>query len=319
MSNIRIADQRIGDIKAQAAALTIGRGAADRAARPLRRRHRRRGDRRDCAAAPRGRCAPRSPASPTASTTAGLRRQRRRGRRAADHRDRRSRRRATTLDLRHDGLVSPPCRGPMNSVIATTKSAIYLAIKHIFPDVPINAGTFEPLTIIEPEGTFLYAKYPRPVSGCAAEVQPAHRRGGVRGAGRRRSRTGCSRRRPAPRGNLGVGGYDPGAQPRLHHVPHLRRRLRRHAGRRRAHQRLLDHRHLQDAAGRDAWSSSIPCCSRSYRCAKARAAPASTAAASASTTRSSSAAARRACRWSWTTAAPARRACWAAATAASTR
>src|SRR5258708_1496167 len=65
---------------------------------------------------------------------------------------------------------SPPCRGPMNSVIATTKSAIYLAVKHIFPEVPINAGTFEPLKIIEPEGTFLYAHYPRPVSGCAAEV-----------------------------------------------------------------------------------------------------------------------------------------------------
>src|SRR5882757_3131804 len=64
---------------------------------------------------------------------------------------------------------SPPCRGPMNSVIATTKSAIYLAVKHIFPDVPINAGTFEPLKIVEPEGTFLYAHYPRPVSGCAAE------------------------------------------------------------------------------------------------------------------------------------------------------
>ncbi|MDJ0951988.1 MAG: hydantoinase B/oxoprolinase family protein [Alphaproteobacteria bacterium] len=65
---------------------------------------------------------------------------------------------------------SPPCRGPMNSVIATTKSSIYLAIKHVFPDVPINAGTFAPLTIIEPKGTFLYAEYPRPVSGCAAEV-----------------------------------------------------------------------------------------------------------------------------------------------------
>jgi N-methylhydantoinase B len=65
---------------------------------------------------------------------------------------------------------SPPCRGPMNSVIATTKSAIYLAIKHIFPEVPINAGTFEPLHIAEPRGTFLYAEYPRPVSGCAAEV-----------------------------------------------------------------------------------------------------------------------------------------------------
>lgn len=65
---------------------------------------------------------------------------------------------------------SPPCKGPMNSVIATTYSSIYLAVKHIFPDVPINAGTFEPLKITDPHGTFLYAKYPRPVSGCAAEV-----------------------------------------------------------------------------------------------------------------------------------------------------
>jgi N-methylhydantoinase B len=47
---------------------------------------------------------------------------------------------------------------------------VYLAIKHIFPDVPINAGTFAPLKVAEPEGTFLYARYPRPVSGCAAEV-----------------------------------------------------------------------------------------------------------------------------------------------------
>jgi N-methylhydantoinase B len=65
---------------------------------------------------------------------------------------------------------SPPCRGPMNSVIATTRSSIYLAVKHVFPEVPINAGTFAPLDIADPDGTFLYAKYPRPVSGCAAEV-----------------------------------------------------------------------------------------------------------------------------------------------------
>ena len=39
-----------------------------------------------------------------------------------------------------------------------------------FPEVPINAGTFAPLHIADPEGTFLYARYPRPVSGCAAEV-----------------------------------------------------------------------------------------------------------------------------------------------------
>src|SRR6185436_21060913 len=37
---------------------------------------------------------------------------------------------------------SPPCRGPMNSVWATTQSAVYVAMKHIFPDVPINAGCF---------------------------------------------------------------------------------------------------------------------------------------------------------------------------------
>src|SRR5262244_2282438 len=65
---------------------------------------------------------------------------------------------------------SPPCRGPLNAVIATTKAAVYLAIKHVFPDVPINAGCFEPLKIDDPHGTFLFARYPRPVSGCAAEV-----------------------------------------------------------------------------------------------------------------------------------------------------
>jgi N-methylhydantoinase B len=65
---------------------------------------------------------------------------------------------------------SPPCAGPMNSVLATTLSSVYLAVKHVFPETPINAGAFEPLHVTPPEGTFLYAKYPRPVSGCAAEV-----------------------------------------------------------------------------------------------------------------------------------------------------
>ena len=36
--------------------------------------------------------------------------------------------------------------------------------------MPISAGAFEPLIVKRPEGTFLDAKYPRPVSGCAAEV-----------------------------------------------------------------------------------------------------------------------------------------------------
>jgi N-methylhydantoinase B len=65
---------------------------------------------------------------------------------------------------------SPPCLGPMNSVLATTISSVYLAMRHIFPDIPLNAGAFEPLQIERPSGTFLDAHYPRPVSGCAAEV-----------------------------------------------------------------------------------------------------------------------------------------------------
>ena len=58
----------------------------------------------------------------------------------------------------------------MNSVLATTLSSVYLAIRHIFPEVPISAGAFEPLEVIRPVNTFLDAHYPRPVSGCAAEV-----------------------------------------------------------------------------------------------------------------------------------------------------
>ena len=65
---------------------------------------------------------------------------------------------------------SDPCIGPMNSVRATTLSSVYLAMRHIFPDVPISAGAFEPLEVTGIEGTFLDAQYPRPVSGCAAEV-----------------------------------------------------------------------------------------------------------------------------------------------------
>ena len=65
---------------------------------------------------------------------------------------------------------SKPCKGPMNSVLATTMSSVYLAMRHIFPEVPINGGAFIPLNIKRPSNTFLDAHYPRPVSGCAAEV-----------------------------------------------------------------------------------------------------------------------------------------------------
>jgi len=168
LSNIRIADQRIGDIKAQAAALTVGerrfqalldRYGPDtveacieelrvRAEQQMRAR---------IATIPDGEYHGVAFVDSDGVVDEPLKI------------DMRIAKRDTDLYFDMSGS-SPPCLGPMNSVIATTRSSIYLAMKHIFPEVPINAGTFAPLHIADPDGTFLYARYPRPVSGCAAEV-----------------------------------------------------------------------------------------------------------------------------------------------------
>src|SRR5882762_7191570 len=167
LSNIRIADQRIGDIKAQAAALTTGEVRLTALI-----------DRYGAAVVD-------EPLTIKMKIT----------------------KKGEELLFDMTGS-SPPCRGPMNSVIATTKSAIYLAIKHVFPDVPINAGTFEPLKIVEPAGTFLYAKYPRPVSGCAAEV--SQRIAEAVFAALTHAIPDLLFAAPAgTSGNLGVGGFDP--------------------------------------------------------------------------------------------------------------
>ncbi|MFQ5792439.1 MAG: hydantoinase B/oxoprolinase family protein, partial [Acidobacteriota bacterium] len=168
LSNIRIADQRIGDIKAQAAALTVG----GRRLTLLLDRYGK--ERLEDAIAELKKRAAQQMRAKIAAIPDGVYE-------AVSHVDSdgvvneplriamKITKEGTELTFDMSGS-SPPCLGPMNSVIATTKSSIYLAVKHIFPEVPINAGTFEPLRVVEPEGTFLYAKYPRPVSGCAAEV-----------------------------------------------------------------------------------------------------------------------------------------------------
>ena len=167
-SNIRIADQRIGDIKAQAAALQVGR------TRLLEILDRYGDDTVVAAIAELRRRAAEQMRAHIATIADGI-----------YH---------STAFVDSDGVVnepltialaveksgdtltfdfagsSPPCTGPMNSVLATTLSSVYLAVRHIFPDVPISAGAFEPLVVKRPEGTFLDAHYPRPVSGCAAEV-----------------------------------------------------------------------------------------------------------------------------------------------------
>jgi N-methylhydantoinase B len=205
-SNIRVADQRIGDIKAQAAALSIGktrltalldrygRDVVERAIKQLRARAAQQmrakietipdGIYRSTTIVDSDGIVNRPLEIRLVITKAGN---------------------MLSFDL---GQSSKPCRGPMNSVIATTKSSVYLAMKHLFPEVPINAGTFEPLEIIEPEDTFLDARYPSPVSGCAAEVSqriaeavfmalapvlPKRAFGAPAGTS----------------GNLAIGGYDP--------------------------------------------------------------------------------------------------------------
>lgn len=168
MSNIRVASQRIGDIKAQAAALAVGetrlmemlerygQETLEQAIREIRVRSAARMG-AEISQMPDGTYSSEAFVDSDGVVNEPLRI---------------ALRVTKTGERLHFDFTgsSPPCRGPMNSVIATTLSAVYLAVKHIFPDVPINAGTFEPLSVTGAEGTFLDARYPRPVSGCAAEV-----------------------------------------------------------------------------------------------------------------------------------------------------
>ena len=69
---------------------------------------------------------------------------------------------AMTIDF--DGS-SPAARGPLNLAANSTISVCYVALKHIFPDVPINGGTFRPAEVRIPPGTVIAAQYPSPCSG----------------------------------------------------------------------------------------------------------------------------------------------------------
>jgi N-methylhydantoinase B len=169
MANIRVADQRIGDITAQTAALRVGAERLDELLDRL-------GDATVAAAiaALRDRAAQQMQAHVATipeGTYAALARVDSDGIGPDPLDIRLSVTRTPDNRLIFDFAgSSPPCRGPMNCVAATTDSSVYLALRHIFPDVPLNAGAFAPVTITGTGGTFLDAQYPRPVSGCAAEV-----------------------------------------------------------------------------------------------------------------------------------------------------
>jgi N-methylhydantoinase B len=67
-----------------------------------------------------------------------------------------------TLDFSRS---SPPCAGPLNIAYSTSVACCYVALKHVFPDVPANAGCLAPITFVIPDATLLGVKAPKPVGG----------------------------------------------------------------------------------------------------------------------------------------------------------
>ena len=57
------------------------------------------------------------------------------------------------------------CAGPVNISRSTTIAATYVALKHIFTDVPANAGVLQPVEFVIPEDSFLSVRAPKPVGG----------------------------------------------------------------------------------------------------------------------------------------------------------
>ncbi|MFP5477481.1 MAG: hydantoinase B/oxoprolinase family protein [Gammaproteobacteria bacterium] len=60
---------------------------------------------------------------------------------------------------------SPQCQGPVNISRATAVAACYVALKHLFPEVPANAGVLDAVEFVMPEGLVITAQRPRPVGG----------------------------------------------------------------------------------------------------------------------------------------------------------
>ena len=69
---------------------------------------------------------------------------------------------ALTLDF---SRTSPACAGPVNIARSTAVAACYVAIKHLFPDVPANSGVLEPIRFVVPETSLISVKAPKPVGG----------------------------------------------------------------------------------------------------------------------------------------------------------
>ncbi len=75
------------------------------------------------------------------------------------------------LEITGDRMVldfagtAPVTAGPVNIALPTAVATAYVAIKHIFPDLPANAGVMRPIDVRVPDGSLLSAEFPAPVGG----------------------------------------------------------------------------------------------------------------------------------------------------------
>lgn len=75
------------------------------------------------------------------------------------------------LEITGDRMVldfegtAPVTAGPVNIAYPTAVATAYVAIKHIFPDLPANAGVMRPIDVRVPDGSLLSAEFPAPVGG----------------------------------------------------------------------------------------------------------------------------------------------------------
>ena len=60
---------------------------------------------------------------------------------------------------------SKACAGPVNISRSTAIAACYVALKHVFDDVPANAGVLNPVEFVIPEDSMLSVTAPKPVGG----------------------------------------------------------------------------------------------------------------------------------------------------------
>jgi N-methylhydantoinase B len=80
-----------------------------------------------------------------------------------------------TMTLDFEGTAAR-CAGPVNIALPTAVATAYVAIKHIFPALPANAGVMRPITVKIPEGSLLSAPFPAPVGGYTETIFADDRR-----------------------------------------------------------------------------------------------------------------------------------------------